>query len=72
MEVTGKVVRVELEGGFWGIESDEGMQYKPVTALPAAAQREGARVRATLTPSPAVGIAMWGQAVELRGLEVLG
>lgn len=46
---TGTIRRVELEGGFWAIESDDGRTYDP-RSLPADFQHDGLRVRVRARP----------------------
>ncbi|MEM6263851.1 MAG: hypothetical protein AAGI38_15160 [Bacteroidota bacterium] len=69
MHITGKVVFVNLSGGFWGIESDDGTQYKPVEGLPSDYQQEGLRVTATAKPVEGMSIFMWGESVQLRNIK---
>lgn len=71
MDIEGRVVFQELEGGFWGIEGDDGMQYKPVGELPEAVRVAGQRVRASVEPAPSFGIAMWGQEVQVKTIEAI-
>ena len=72
VEATGTVVFVGLEGGFYGIITDEGARYDPVN-LPPAFQRDGLRVRfRARILKDAAGIHMWGTPVELLHIEELG
>lgn len=59
------VVLVPLEGGFYGLVTDDGRHYDP-TNLPATMRRTGLKVHFTarLLPS-AAGTHMWGQRIEL-------
>lgn len=43
--VTGTVMYMDLEGGFWAIIGDDGQNYDPIN-LSTAFQEEGLRVRA--------------------------
>jgi hypothetical protein len=42
--ITGTVCHLSQEGGFYGIEGDDGQQYKPLN-LSEGFQREGMRVK---------------------------
>lgn len=69
VQFSGKVVYVTLEGGFWGLVSDEGTQYDPGT-LPQPYRRDGlgVRVKAKILRD-VVTFRMWGQRVELLLIE---
>ena len=69
--MSGTVVYEELEGGFWGIEGDDGQKYKPVSALPAEALKAGQRVEVELERVQAMGISMWGRAVKVKRLQLI-
>lgn len=57
---TGTVYYVDLEGGFFGIVSDDGMQYRP-TNLSANLQENGLRLSFTgEIVEDAVDMYMWG------------
>ena len=68
MLIQGKIVYHTFEGGFWGIEADDGQCYLPVKGLPGAYQVKNLRVKADLTPSSAVSLQMWGQPVQIRSI----
>lgn len=40
----GTVIRVDLEGGFWGIRGDDGRKYLPMN-LPEVYKKDGQRIR---------------------------
>lgn len=63
MMFTGRVERLELEGGFWGIITDEGRKLDP-GKLPDAVQVHGLRVqgRAKLL-NDVMTVRMWGTPV---------
>ncbi|MEZ4852354.1 MAG: hypothetical protein R3B93_27865 [Bacteroidia bacterium] len=50
MQITGKIVYVDLSGGFWGIESDDGQQYNPGTTLPDTFKEKDIRIKANVSP----------------------
>ncbi|MDX1907305.1 MAG: hypothetical protein SF053_09750 [Bacteroidia bacterium] len=71
MQITGTITWVNLSGGFWGINGDDGQQYAPTSDLPAALRREGQQVRATVRPAQVFSIMMWGQHVEVQQIEAI-
>jgi len=69
--VTGTVRRIDLEGGFYGIEADDGSKLDPVN-LPPEFQKDGLRVRARVEPlKDRVSLRMWGSLVRLLSIERL-
>jgi inhibitor of cysteine peptidase len=61
----GTVIRVDLEGGFYGILGDDGKKYDPLN-LDLKFQKDGLRVAFDSIPAKdAVGTKMWGTPVEL-------
>lgn len=69
--ITGTVVYLDLEGGFWGIEGDDGQKYRPVEPLPDAVRTQGCRVEAAVEAADAFSFAMWGRSVHLRDVHSL-
>jgi hypothetical protein len=61
---TGTIRWIDLEGGFYGIESDDGARYLPLN-LGEAYQVEGLRIRFQAFPARSMTIAMWGIPVTL-------
>ncbi|MEJ2645008.1 MAG: hypothetical protein P8180_08765 [Gammaproteobacteria bacterium] len=67
--VTGKIVHLSIEGGFWGIVASDGAHYDPVN-LPKAFQQEGLKVQATLRTKPGmVSFHMWGTLVDVVDIQ---
>ncbi len=67
----GKVVRVEIEDGFYGIVSSDGGHYDPVN-LPEEYKRDGIEVRGVARPAEnALGFHMWGMLVEIISIQRL-
>lgn len=65
----GKVVRVDMEDGFYGIVSSDGGRYDPVN-LPEEYQQDGLEVRGVARPaSNAIGFHMWGMVVEIISIQ---
>lgn len=68
---TGKIVFNDFEGGFYGIEADDGQKFYPVN-LDDAFKEEGLRVRFELqTQTGVMSIVMWGTPVSVVSLERL-
>ena len=67
MNVRGKVVFEELEGGLWGIVSPEGRRFS-TPDLPAEFREPGLEVIAELERVPGLSIRMWG--IETRVISV--
>lgn len=64
-EGRGTVRYIDLEGGFYGIESDDGARLDPVN-LPEEFRVDGARVRYWAVPAEGrASIHMWGTLVEI-------
>lgn len=68
MKVRGKVVHEPIEGGFWGIVSEDGDRYQPVDELPAHLQHDGLDVEADVEPSGLASLMMWGKTVRVRSI----
>lgn len=65
VSAVGTVRYVDLEGGFYGIETDAGVQYLPQD-LPDAYQQDGMRVRfRARILDEVMTVQMWGQPVRL-------
>jgi len=66
----GRVVRVSIEGGFFGLVDRQGNRYLP-DRLPAAMRRHNlpVRVRARLLP-PAPSYRMWGRRIQLEEIRL--
>ncbi|MBD3426640.1 MAG: hypothetical protein GF409_05370 [Candidatus Omnitrophica bacterium] len=65
----GIVTRIELEGGFWGIKTDDGRKFDPLN-LPDEFKKDGLRVNVRLKPRDEMaGFHMWGQVVEVLRIE---
>lgn len=71
MHITGKVTHINLSGGFWGIEGDDGKQYQPTKPLPNHLQKEGLRIRAKAKANMGFSVFMWGQQVDLTDIQTL-
>jgi hypothetical protein len=69
--VTGTVRYVDIEGGFYGIATDEGTKLDPVN-LPDAFKQDGTRIRARVERvKDRVSSHMWGALVNILEIERL-
>lgn len=68
LKIKGKVVYENLEGGFWGIEGDNGQQYRPVN-MPQAIKEKGKKVSLTATEVDEMGIFMWGTPIKIKSID---
>jgi hypothetical protein len=63
--VTGTIRHIDLEGGFYGIETDDGRRLDPVN-LPEEFQKDGLRIEARVQElKDRVSIRMWGTLVRI-------
>ena len=63
--VTGTVRYIDVEGGFYGIVTDDGKKLDPVN-LPQEFRKDGLRIRARVEPlQDRVSIRMWGTPVRI-------
>jgi len=70
-QIIGTVRHINLEGGFYGIETDAGGRLDPVN-LPEEFQKEGVRIRAWVEDlKDRVSFRMWGTLVRIRDIERL-
>lgn len=65
MKHSGKIVRINLGPGSWGIESDDGSRLEPVN-LADQFKEEGLRITFKIEPTSQVAsISMWGEPVKI-------
>ena len=70
--LTGTVVHVGVEGGFWGIIGDDGKHYD-VSNLPEEFRHQDLRVRLTGKQRPdQASTHMWGIMIEMIAIEMIG
>jgi hypothetical protein len=65
----GRVVYIDLEGGFWAIETDDGRKLRPNAPIPRGLLREEMRVRFSFQPVNEVSFFMWGEPVFLIDIQ---
>ncbi len=69
IEIIGTVSYVPLEGGFYAIRGDDGMNYDPMN-LPAAFRKDGLRVRVKgVVMRDAVSFHMYGTIIKIIEIE---
>jgi len=67
---TGTISFVDIEGGFFAIQSDDGAKYDPTGSLDEDFQKDGLRVRFSLQPKEGVMTTrMWGTPVDVEEIE---
>ena len=67
----GEIVYIDLEGGFYGIITDEGMCYDPIN-LPLEFQEDGLRISfKAILMAGYVNFHMWGIIVDIIEIELL-
>lgn len=71
MQITGKITYIDLSGGFWGIQGDDGQKYNPLDTLPKQYQREGLQVEAEVSYSNAFSMFMWGRNVDIQKIKTV-
>lgn len=63
LSFAGKIIRVELEGGFFGLEDEQGHHYLP-DQLPKDLMIDGQKVLVKARPAPpSIGFRMWGERI---------
>lgn len=68
---SGTVRWLELEGGFWGIETTQGKQLLPMT-LPEHVQKDGLKVQGKFRLlKDVMTIQMWGTPVEVTHIDAV-
>ncbi|NND09140.1 MAG: hypothetical protein HKN87_22445 [Saprospiraceae bacterium] len=70
MNIKGTVVKVNLEGGFWGIEDESGTQWLPVN-MPDQLKVEGASVEIAAKRVDVMSIYNWGTTIEIISFHTL-
>jgi len=72
LKVKGKVKFLDFEGGFWGIVSEDGKEYRPV-AMPEQLKHDGEAVEVTVRlVDEGMSIHMWGEPVRIVAFHTIG
>jgi len=67
--ITGKVVYQDIEMGFWGIEDEQGNQWRPVK-MPKALQTDGQHITAEIEEiEEDMSLFMWGTPVKVLSFD---
>lgn len=66
----GTITLVQVEGGFYGIQSDDGQKYDP-SNLQAPFQQNGMRVHFVVTPLTTSSPHQWGTAVTVQSMTAI-
>ena len=70
-ETTGTITYLGIEGGFYGIVTDDGQHYDPID-LPDEFKQDGLRIRFTAQERrDQASFHMWGVIVEIKYIEKL-
>lgn len=64
--ILGRVVHVELEGGFWGIIDETGKKYVPLDPLESPFLKNGLKIEAEIETVLVFSASMWGQHVRMH------
>lgn len=68
--MTGTILHLDIEGGFYGLVADDGTRYLPLD-LDEAFQQNGLRVRFEAEPAQVLTLQQWGRPVRLTRIEAL-
>jgi len=71
MQITGKTVYNDFEGGFWGIRGDDGVNYCPDAVLPVTLQLVGLPVVIQYERSSVVSFQQWGKMITILSIKKL-
>ncbi len=68
----GEVVRIRLEGGFWGIVTSDGKKYDPIAGFEDKFKIEGLKVKGKIRfKKGMVHFHMWGSLVDIIEMEII-
>ena len=71
MNIKGRSRYINLEGGFWGIESDNGKKYTPIN-MPEQLKTDGAKVEVeAVVLKDAMSMTMWGEVIRITSFSTL-
>ena len=69
MQITGKTVYNNFEGGFWGIRGDDGVNYCPDANLPVTYQQPDIQVIIQYERSSVVSFQQWGKMITILSIK---
>ncbi len=70
MKIEGKVVYMNMEGGFYGIIDQTGRKFFPLN-MPNQLKKEGADVKCTIRIAEVETTFMWGEPVYIESFETI-
>lgn len=70
-KLNGKVVYLDLSGGFYGIEGKDGEKLNPVDGLPKSFQKDGLEVEVSYKSSDMFSIHMWGKNISIVDIKMV-
>ena len=70
MHISAQIYYQDIEGGFWGIISDNGSKYVPIDDIPSEFQTDGIHVSADVEIVEMLGTLMWGQYVKIISISL--
>jgi hypothetical protein len=69
--ITGKIIYLDLEGGFYGIKGDDGNNYDPLN-LSSEYHKDGIRIKASISFEKNISsIRMWGKIIRINQIMLL-
>ena len=71
LSIAGTVKRVEIEGGFWGIESSSGEKFVPLDPLESAFCTNGLSIQAEVELVTVFSVTMWGKHVLVHSIRAV-
>jgi len=70
MKIEGTVTYQSIEGGFWGIETKSGKQYRPIN-MPEQLKSSGANVEVVAAEADVMSFIMWGTPIRIISFSTL-
>lgn len=70
MTIKGTVKFQNLEGGFWGIVDENGVNYRPVN-MPEQLKLEGANIQVLAIKDDQMSFIMWGDPIKIISFSTL-
>jgi hypothetical protein len=67
---TGTIRHLTIEGGAWGIETEDGEQLLPVN-LDSGHRIDGLKVQFRFEPVSMLGVGQWGRAVRVHDMRTV-
>ncbi|MDA0684498.1 MAG: hypothetical protein O2797_02665 [Bacteroidetes bacterium] len=71
MKIEGFIVHKDIEGGFWGIQANDGRRFVPVNPLAEEFRKDGLPVIVELSPVQVLSALQWGEHVQIQSIDKL-